>query len=107
MASCLIEVAQFVNVSNEQIKNSRDLYNNTMLNQNDLILKTEDFLLWCQKDNLIIEFLDLVFQSCHIVLGLRPSSQQDELIIVRYDIELKNISIDVFFFLQLKKFPST
>ncbi|CAF3868305.1 unnamed protein product [Rotaria sp. Silwood1] len=59
---------------------------------NESILKSEDFLLWCQKDGLIIELLDLIFQICHVVLGLRPSSQQDELTIVKH-------------FLQREKYP--
>ncbi|CAM4750883.1 unnamed protein product [Rotaria magnacalcarata] len=79
MTPCLIEVAQFVYVSDEHIKTSRELYAHMIANEHEsVLLKSEDFLLWCQKDILVIELVDLIFQICHVVLGLRPSSQQDE-----------------------------
>ncbi|CAF1339296.1 unnamed protein product [Rotaria sordida] len=84
MTSCLIEVAQFVYASDMHIKTSRELYADMISEKNESILKSEDFLLWCQKDALIIELLDLIFQICHVVLGLRPLSQQDELTIVKH-----------------------
>ncbi len=84
MTSCLIEVAQFIYVSNIHVNTSPEIYANMILPENESILKLEDFLTWCQKDGLLIELLDLIFQTCHIVLGLRPSSQQDEVTIVKY-----------------------
>lgn len=87
MTSCLIEVAQFVYVSDTRINTARELYTNMISNENEFMLKPEDFLLWCQKDTLMIEVLDLIFQICHVVLGLRPSSQQDEANIVKYVIK--------------------
>ncbi len=84
MTSCLIEVAQFIYVSNIRLNTSPEIYANMILPENESILKLEDFLTWCQKDGLLIELLDLIFQTCHIVLGLRPSSQQDEVTIVKY-----------------------
>ncbi|CAF2834191.1 unnamed protein product [Rotaria sp. Silwood2] len=92
MTSCLIEIAQFVYASDMHVKTSHELYADMTSETNQSILKPEDFLLWCQKDRLIIELLDLIFQICHVVLGLRPSSQQDELTIVKH-------------FLQREKYP--
>jgi len=84
MTSCLIEVAQFIYVDNIHINTSPEIYADIILSKNESILKLEDFLTWCQKDRLMIELLDLIFQICHIVLGLRPASQQDEVTIVKY-----------------------
>jgi ubiquitin carboxyl-terminal hydrolase 6/32 len=84
MTSCLIEVAQFVYVPDIHINTSPEIYADKILSKNDSTLKSEDFLIWCQKDGLLIELLDLIFQTCHVILGLRPSSQQDEVTIVKY-----------------------
>ena len=91
MTSCLIEVAQFTYVPNIHINTSPEVYANMILPDNESELKLEDFLTWCQKDGLMIELLDLIFQTCHIVLGLRPSSPQEEVTIVKY-VECKIIS---------------
>ena len=106
MTSCLIEVAQFVYVPNIHINTSPEVYTDQILSNNDGILKPEDFLTWCQKDGLIIELLNLVFQTCHVVLGLRPSLQQDEVTIVKYVIK-NRIIIESFFSLLFKTFSST
>ncbi len=84
MTSCLIEVAQFNYVPNVHINTSTEIYADMILPKNESILKLEDFLTWCQTDRLVIELLDLIFQICHVVFGLRPSSQQDEVTIVKY-----------------------
>ncbi len=84
MTSCLIEVAQFIYVPNIHINTSPEIYAEMILPANESILNLEDFLTWCQKDGLTIELLDLIFQTCHVVLGLRPTSQQDEVTIVKY-----------------------
>ena len=73
MSSCLTEVAQFIYISNP----SSEIYTDKILS------KLEDFLIWCQQDSLTIQLLDLIFQISHIVLGLRPTFQQDEVIIVK------------------------
>jgi ubiquitin carboxyl-terminal hydrolase 6/32 len=88
MTSCLIDVARFVYVSNVYTNDSSEIYADMILQKTESAplsyLKLEDFLTWCQKDRLIIELMDLIFQICHVVLGLRPSSQQDEVSIVKY-----------------------
>jgi ubiquitin carboxyl-terminal hydrolase 6/32 len=105
MTSCLIEVAQFTYVPNIHINTSPEVYADMILPENESILKLEDFLTWCQKDGLMIELLDLIFQTCHIVLGLRPSSQQEEVTIVKY-VDTKTFNKE-FRKIQFQPFSST
>lgn len=81
MASCLTEVARLVPATHVDM--SPEQYAEKILPRDASMLKMEDFLIWCQKDGLLIELLDLIFQACHVILGLRPSSQQDEVAIVK------------------------
>jgi len=46
-------------------------------------LTLEDFLVWTVDNNLPKEFCHLVFQLCHVVLGLRPCSRREEGGVVR------------------------
>lgn len=48
-------------------------------------LSQEDFLMWCVQSNINISqpFLDLLFQVCHIVFGLRPQCRHLEFTIVK------------------------
>ncbi|XP_054279647.1 ubiquitin carboxyl-terminal hydrolase 32-like [Macrosteles quadrilineatus] len=46
-------------------------------------LTIEEYLIWSMENNLSMDFLCLLFQVCHIVLGLRPTSSQEEGEIVR------------------------
>jgi len=46
-------------------------------------LSLEDFLVWTVDNSLPREFCQLVFQLCHCVLGLRPSSRREEGGVVR------------------------
>jgi len=109
MTSCLIEVAQFVYVPDIHINTSPEIYADKILSKNDSTLKSEDFLIWCQKDGILIELLDLIFQICHVILGLRPSSQQDEVTIVKYVMKIINFLIKLSsfsrHFLQREKYP--
>lgn len=41
-------------------------------------LTLEEYLMWTVKNNLSSHFLNLLFQVCHVVLGLRPQSRQEE-----------------------------
>ncbi|CAB3219962.1 unnamed protein product [Arctia plantaginis] len=47
---------------------------------NDMALTLEDFLIWSVEtaEKLVTPFLDLVFEVCHIVLGLRPQCKHQE-----------------------------
>jgi hypothetical protein len=46
-------------------------------------MKQEDFINWCATDPLIRELIELIFQICHVVLGLKPATKQDEITIVK------------------------
>ncbi|KAI3354671.1 hypothetical protein L3Q82_019160 [Scortum barcoo] len=46
-------------------------------------LTLEDYQIWSVKSALANEFLNLLFQVCHIVLGLRPGTPQEEGQIIR------------------------
>jgi len=46
-------------------------------------LTLEDFLVWTVDNALPREFCQLVYQLCHVVLGLRPSSRREEGGVVR------------------------
>lgn len=83
MTSCLIDVAQFTYVPNIHINTSPEVYADRILTPNQSALKLEDFLTWYQKDGLLIELLELIFEICHVVLGLRPITQEEEVTIVK------------------------
>ncbi|CAF0968583.1 unnamed protein product [Rotaria sordida] len=90
MSSCLIDVAQFVYVLTIHMNDSPDIYADNILQKNDNnknnqidYFQQEDFINWCSTDSLIEELLALIFQICHVVLGLRPSTKQDEITIVK------------------------
>uniref|UniRef100_A0A672QZJ9 ubiquitinyl hydrolase 1 n=1 Tax=Sinocyclocheilus grahami TaxID=75366 RepID=A0A672QZJ9_SINGR len=46
-------------------------------------LTLEDYQIWSVKSALANEFLNLLFQVCHIVLGLRPATAEEEGQIIR------------------------
>uniref|UniRef100_A0A4W4HU81 Ubiquitin carboxyl-terminal hydrolase 32 n=1 Tax=Electrophorus electricus TaxID=8005 RepID=A0A4W4HU81_ELEEL len=46
-------------------------------------LTLEDYQIWSVKSALATEFLNLLFQVCHIVLGLRPATPAEEGVIIR------------------------
>ncbi|XP_064324259.1 ubiquitin carboxyl-terminal hydrolase 32 isoform X2 [Phalacrocorax carbo] len=46
-------------------------------------LTLEDYQIWSVKSALANEFLNLLFQVCHIVLGLRPATPEEEGQIIR------------------------
>ncbi|XP_036392637.1 ubiquitin carboxyl-terminal hydrolase 32-like isoform X2 [Megalops cyprinoides] len=46
-------------------------------------LTLEDYQIWSVKSALANEFLNLLFQVCHIVLGLRPATSEEEGRIIR------------------------
>ncbi len=83
MSSCLIDVAQFVYMFTFHMNDSPDLYADNILEGNEKYFKQEDFIHWCSKDLLIKELIELIYQIFHVVLGLRPSSRQDEIMIVK------------------------
>ncbi|XP_066507438.1 ubiquitin carboxyl-terminal hydrolase 32-like isoform X2 [Hoplias malabaricus] len=46
-------------------------------------LTLEDYQIWSVQSSLAAEFLNLLFQVCHIVLGLRPATPEEEGQIIR------------------------
>nr|XP_061792545.1 ubiquitin carboxyl-terminal hydrolase 32-like isoform X2 [Nerophis lumbriciformis]XP_061792546.1 ubiquitin carboxyl-terminal hydrolase 32-like isoform X2 [Nerophis lumbriciformis] len=46
-------------------------------------LTLEEYQIWSVNNLLASEFLNLLFQVCHIVLGLRPASPEEEGLIIR------------------------
>ncbi|CAF2153210.1 unnamed protein product [Rotaria magnacalcarata] len=90
MLSCLIDVAQFVYVLSIHMNDSPDIYADNILQKDEntkttriAYFQADDFINWCSKDPLIQELLELIFQISDVVLGLRPSSKQDEITIVK------------------------
>ncbi|CAF5082326.1 unnamed protein product, partial [Rotaria sp. Silwood1] len=90
MSSCLIDVAQFVYVLTIRMNDSPDMYADNILQNNDNhknsqinYFQQEDFIHWCSTDSLIKELLELIYQICHVVLGLKPSTKHDEITIVK------------------------
>ncbi|KAJ8280946.1 hypothetical protein GJAV_G00061360 [Gymnothorax javanicus] len=55
------------------------MHDNTKLGH----LTLEDYQIWSVKSLLANEFLNLLFQVCHIVLGLRPATPEEEGQIIR------------------------
>ncbi|XP_054650147.1 ubiquitin carboxyl-terminal hydrolase 32 isoform X2 [Dunckerocampus dactyliophorus] len=53
-------------------------------------LTLEDYQIWSVANALATEFLNLLFQVCHIVLGLRPASPEEEGQIIRGWLEREN-----------------
>lgn len=51
----------------------------------EMVLTQEDFLIWSVEtaENLVTPFLDLIFEVCHVVLGLRPQCKHQERDIVQ------------------------
>lgn len=48
--------------------------------EDNMTLTQEDFLIWSVEtaESLVTPFLDLIFEVCHIVLGLRPQCKHQE-----------------------------
>ncbi|KAJ0172880.1 hypothetical protein K1T71_011056 [Dendrolimus kikuchii] len=57
-----------------------EVQENEGLIANDTALTLEDFLIWAVEsaESLVTPFLELVFEVCHIVLGLRPQCKHKE-----------------------------
>lgn len=65
-------------------------------------LTQEDFLVWSVEDNsLVTPLLELLFQVCHVSLGLKPQCRHDEYEIGACD-RLSWRCIKLFFFSQLQ-----
>uniref|UniRef100_A0A8C5NRY6 Ubiquitin carboxyl-terminal hydrolase 32 n=1 Tax=Junco hyemalis TaxID=40217 RepID=A0A8C5NRY6_JUNHY len=63
----------------EIVEDILHVHDNTKLGH----LTLEDYQMWSVKSALANEFLNLLFQVCHIVLGLRPATPEEEGQIIR------------------------
>ncbi|KAL9826264.1 ubiquitin carboxyl-terminal hydrolase 32 isoform 4-T4 [Geothlypis trichas] len=63
----------------EIVEDILHVHDNTKLGH----LTLEDYQIWSVKSALANEFLNLLFQVCHIVLGLRPATPEEEGQIIR------------------------
>uniref|UniRef100_A0A8C9ENP7 Ubiquitin carboxyl-terminal hydrolase 32 n=1 Tax=Pavo cristatus TaxID=9049 RepID=A0A8C9ENP7_PAVCR len=63
----------------EIVEDILNMHDNTKLGH----LTLEDYQIWSVKSALANEFLNLLFQVCHIVLGLRPATPEEEGQIIR------------------------
>jgi len=74
---------QPVKISESELKAKVDeAMKELMMDDKDKI-SLEDFLVWTVGSSLAQEFATLLFQLCHIALGLRPATRKDEAEIVR------------------------
>ncbi|BFZ19073.1 hypothetical protein BsWGS_22113 [Bradybaena similaris] len=53
-------------------------------------LTIEDYLLWTVNNQLTLDFLELLSQICHIVLGLSPQTKEEEGKIIQHWLEREN-----------------
>lgn len=104
MVNILIFVARECNNSSsfasvtapDVLKDLRDRLNKSSVNSvaksesAEFTLTQEDFMMWNVQSlvNLVQPFLDLLFEVCHVVLGLRPQCRHLE-----YDIGIANVTI--------------
>nr|CAD7196012.1 unnamed protein product [Timema douglasi] len=87
-AKCMIEVLLFVRHENKSAEDlSMDPYGQVDSDSiladicqhgNSGGLTMEEYLIWSMDNPLPMDFLNLLFQVCHIVLGLRPVSREEE-----------------------------
>lgn len=54
-------------------------YSDGSVENGSRFLTLDNFLIWASKTNLTFKFMRLLFQVCHVVLGLRPQNKEDEL----------------------------
>lgn len=73
-----------MNKFNFQMNDSPDVYAEKIFeNTERSVFTCEDFSNWCTTDLFIPELIDLIYQICHIVLGLRAANRHDEVFIVK------------------------
>merc|ERR1719285_1000289 len=74
---------QPVKMSESELKAKVDEAMKELMMDNKDKISLEDFLVWTVGSSLAQEFATLLFQLCHIALGLRPATRKDEAEIVR------------------------
>ncbi|XP_074869930.1 ubiquitin carboxyl-terminal hydrolase 32 isoform X2 [Carettochelys insculpta] len=73
------KIPELVMNLSEIVEHILDAHDTTKLGH----LTLEDYQIWSVKSALANEFLNLLFQVCHIVLGLRPATPEEEGQIIR------------------------
>lgn len=81
-SSSSLSRAQAVKLTESQLKIKVDAVLPEVLEDKERI-SLEDFLVWTVGSSLAQEFATMLFQLCHVVLGLRPATRKDEGEIVR------------------------
>ena len=64
-------------------RSSSSPHHTTTTTTNSSCLSLEEYLVWTVEAPLARDFARLVFELCHVVLGLRPASRRHEADIVR------------------------
>lgn len=82
MVECMNQVRNQVLNEDSKLKIDANEVTKDILEKHDPqktgALTMEEFLVWTVNNPLPAEFSKLIFQLCHIVLGLRPISRSDE-----------------------------
>ena len=81
MVSAMVEVASQTRPDGEGEYNQEELVQELARRSPELSL--QEFLVWSVDSLLAKEMALLVYQLCHVVLGLRPSSRREEGSVVR------------------------
>nr|XP_049699105.1 ubiquitin carboxyl-terminal hydrolase 32 isoform X1 [Helicoverpa armigera] len=73
------EIAALKEQQQQQLQEDEQLESEGLI-ANDMALTLEDFLIWSVEsaEALVSPFLDLLFEVCHVVLGLRPQCKHQE-----------------------------
>ena len=50
----------------------------------DSFIQLDDFLIWSEKTEVLTVFSELLEQMCHIVFGLKPTSPEEEGLLLRF-----------------------
>ena len=79
MLESMVEIRNQTLSPSERIDQEVETLVNEVLNNGKVALSIEDYLVWTAKHkDLPGEFAKLIYQLCHIVLGLRPPNRQAE-----------------------------
>lgn len=73
------------NNNNNNLNGNNNDNDNLSKNPESLAISQEDFLMWCVQSeiNITQPLIDLLFEVCHVIFGLRPQCKHLELLIVK------------------------
>jgi ubiquitin carboxyl-terminal hydrolase 6/32 len=79
MAKCMVDIRNQTLAEADKVNPNMNMLINEILSDGKDNLSIEDYLVWAaEHKELPAEFAKLIYQLCHIVLGLRPPSRQAE-----------------------------